>query len=43
MSEIYTCLDCGWEGLESELITNGDPSVMPINTNCPVCCGENVD
>lgn len=44
IDEQYTCLDCGWEGYESELICEEDTHNcrMVVAGNCPVCGGENV-
>ena len=45
IDEQCICLDCGWEGYESELtIDEYDSYNMsnPIACNCPVCGGEDI-
>lgn len=41
-----TCLDCGWDGVEAELMADyydEHTCSMVIAGNCPVCGGENID
>lgn len=45
IQEQYTCLDCGWEGYEEELICDEYDEhnmSMAVPSNCPVCNSENV-
>ena len=39
VTEQYTCLNCGWEGCEDELVMSDNET---DNVYCPVCYSEDV-